>query len=40
MGKDRFGWIDEKLVQAGLPVFKEKYTPLKEEVPIDSITQK
>jgi hypothetical protein len=36
-GRERFGWIDEKLVQEGLSVFMKKYTPLKEEVPIDSI---
>ena len=36
-GKERFGWIAEKLVQGGLSAFMKKYTPLKEEVPIDSI---
>ena len=36
-GRERFGWIAEELVQEGLSVFMKKYTPLKEEVPIDSI---
>ena len=36
-GKERFGWIAEKNVQGGLSAFMKKYTPLKEEVPIDSI---
>ena len=36
-GRDRFQWIDEKLAQEGLSDFKKKYTPLKEEVRIDSI---
>jgi hypothetical protein len=36
-GRESFGWIAEELVQEGLSVFMKKYTPLKEEVPIDSI---
>jgi hypothetical protein len=36
-GNERFGWIAEKNVQGGLSAFMKKYTPLKEEVPIDSI---
>ena len=36
-GRDLFQWIDEKHVQEGFSVFNKKYTPLKEEVPIDSI---
>jgi hypothetical protein len=39
-GTERFGWIAEEDVQGGLSVFMEKYTPLKEEVPIYSVTQK
>jgi hypothetical protein len=31
-GPEHFGWIAEEDVQAGLSVFMEKYTPLKEEV--------
>ena len=36
-GRNCFQWIDEERVQEGLSVFNKKYTPLKEEVPIDSI---
>lgn len=39
-GRERFGWIAQEDVQEGLSVFMKNYTPLKEEVPIDSITQK
>lgn len=38
--KERFQWINENFVEGGLSDFAKKYTPLKEEVPIDSITHK
>jgi len=36
-GPDRFQWIPEAHAQEGFSDFKKKYTPLKEEVHIDSI---